>query len=110
VPRRPAAHRPPPPLHPFPPYTQGTGDFPVKSLKGFARTRLLAPGESQLVTLPLRTLDFTVPRAEDGVPLVRHGTWRVAAGGLARDIALDTSRLDKAGATTDWPARTPAGR
>ncbi|KAI8462979.1 MAG: glycoside hydrolase superfamily [Monoraphidium minutum] len=90
----------------------GNGLFPRKSMRAFARTKLLAPGASQTLALPMRTSDFTVPR-EDGASLVRLGTWRAQIGDLSQELALSRDNLDLspgAGAlTAGWAAQGPAG-
>lgn len=96
--------RAPPTPHRHP---QGTGTFPLKSLRTFTRTRNLAPGASQTLQLPLRTSDFAVPR-EDGASVVRLGEWRVAVGPLSEVVRVTKPQLDLTANTIGWAAQSPA--
>ena len=73
---------------------RGRIDKPIHELKGFHKTRLLKPGESERITIeiPLRSL-----ASFDGKEwVVEKGLYRVKVGASSRDTRLvGTFTLDK---------------
>jgi beta-glucosidase len=61
-------------------------DKPVKELKGFAKTRLLQPGETQLLTFNLSTQDLASFYSSDHIWLAQAGKYTVSIGASSRNI------------------------
>lgn len=61
-------------------------DKPVRELKGFAKTRLLAPGESQRVTFTLDERSLASFRSGTGCWVADAGNYEVQIGASSEDI------------------------
>ncbi len=88
------------------PTLQGTDGFPQRSLRGFARTPLLAPSASATLSLPLGALDFTVP-TKAGVNTVRLGRWKIEVGGQSATVEATRQSVDLKKANVRWPGMGP---
>ncbi len=51
---------------------------PKRSLRGFVRTAMLAPGQSQQVRLQLQRSDFALASL-DGTVALKEGVWEVSS-------------------------------
>lgn len=61
---------------------------PVQELKGFVKTRLLAPGESETVVLNVKANDLASFSEEDSAWVREHGVYQFRIGASSRDIRL----------------------
>lgn len=61
-------------------------DKPVRELKAYAKTKLLKPGESEVVVLKINTLDFASFSEADNAWIVDAGTYELGLGASSRDI------------------------
>lgn len=66
----------------------GALDKPVRELKGFAKTRLLAPGESQRVSFTLDGRSLASFRSGTSCWVADAGTYEVQVGASSEDIRL----------------------
>ena len=65
-----------------------TADGPVKTRRGYARTRLLKPGEKQTVTIQLSRSDFEWWDAAHSVMRILPGRYDVMVGTSSADKDL----------------------
>lgn len=64
----------------------GAVDRPARELKGFAKTRLLQPGESQTVAFAVTSGDLAYYDTERAAWVAEAGSYTVAIGASSRDI------------------------
>ena len=64
----------------------GTLDKPSKELKAFAKTRELAPGESQVITLKVKNSDLASYNQAESSWVVDAGEYSFLLGASSRDI------------------------
>lgn len=64
---------------------------PAQELKGFAKTKKLAPGESQTLTLQLTKQDLASFDAASSAWVADAGTYTVKVGASSRDIKLNAT-------------------
>lgn len=75
---------------------KGNQDKPVQELKGFAKTRLLKPGESQVVTVCIPKMDLASFYAKKSVWVVDAGTYIFRVGDNSRNILCEgTMKIKK---------------
>jgi len=71
-------------------------DKPVQELRGFAKTRLLAPGEVETISFEINPRDLTSFDEEKTAWVAEAGTYEVRLGASSRDIRLvDHLNLDR---------------
>jgi beta-glucosidase len=75
---------------------------PVKELKGFHKTKLLKPGESEDVTIAFDDKSFRYFNVKTMKWEVEEGTYDIYVGASSADIRLNGT-LHVAGTTTDYP-------
>lgn len=63
-------------------------DKPKQELKAFAKTKLLKPGESQLITLTINTIDLASFQTGISAWVADKGTYTIMAGASSTDIKL----------------------
>lgn len=66
----------------------GTAGRPVKELQGFAKTRLLSPGESQTLSMTLNARSLSFYHEELGDWYAPSGTWLLQVGPASDEILL----------------------
>ena len=66
-------------------------DKPAQELKAFAKTGLLAPGQSQAITLTLHTADLASYYTDRNSWVADAGEYKVHIGTSSRDIAKTES-------------------
>ena len=64
-------------------------DKPEQELKGFAKTRLLKPGESQLLTIRISAKDLASFNERKSAWVVDAGTYTFRVGDSSRDILCE---------------------
>lgn len=69
---------------------KGNQDKPVQELKGFAKTRLLKPGESQVVTVCIPKIDLASFYAKKSAWVVDAGTYIFRVGDNSRNILCES--------------------
>ena len=68
---------------------EGTPDRPARELKGYAKTRELAPSETQEVVIKFNVNDLAFwTGGEDGKWILPSGEWMVCAGTSSVDLPL----------------------
>lgn len=65
----------------------GTRGYPLRSLRGVKRTRLLRPDARQVVTFELDPSDFEMPRQDGSLPL-HVGAWKLTVGDVSTTISV----------------------
>lgn len=65
----------------------GELDMPAKELKGFKKTRLLQPGESETVSVEIPVVNFASYSEKAGGYILSAGSYRVSAGNSSRETA-----------------------
>ncbi|MFI1092509.1 glycoside hydrolase family 3 C-terminal domain-containing protein [Streptomyces sp. NPDC020917] len=73
--------------------------LPIKRLAGFQKTRTLAPGEKQAITLPVKIADLAFWDSSAMKSVVYDGTYQFQVGSSASDIASSVD-VSVAGALT----------
>ncbi|MCB0684865.1 MAG: glycoside hydrolase family 3 C-terminal domain-containing protein [Saprospiraceae bacterium] len=63
-------------------------DRPLRELKGFAKTNLLLPGETQILTIRLAVPDLAYWDEQTNGWVVEPGTYQIQVGASSRDIRL----------------------
>ena len=75
---------------------------PVKELKGFAKTKLLQPGEEEVVVIPFDDKTFRYFNIKTNGWEVEGGVYDIYVGASSQDIRL-CSTIEKEGTTTEVP-------
>jgi len=86
----------------------GSIDKPALELKGFAKTRTLAPGETETLTIPLGFRDLASFDASRSAWIAEPGTYTVRVGASSADIRTEaTFTLDELLVATTSRALVP---
>ncbi len=67
---------------------KGGLDKPIRELKGFAKTRELAPGESQTLEIPVSTYELASFNAKKSAWQTARGTYTFGAGACSSEIRV----------------------
>lgn len=84
-----------------------TSNKPEHELKAFAKTRLLAPGESETVNLTVNSSDLASFSADKSAWIVDEGTYTFAIGASSRDIKCTLTAATPAKTIPVNPALAP---
>jgi beta-glucosidase len=86
-------------------------ELPTNRLAGFRKTKVLSPGESQQITVPVKIGDLAFWDATDMRSVVHDGTYQFQVGGDAGDIAstADVSVTGSLTPTVQYVTVQPAG-